>query len=121
MIDLEDRIGLHTWTVDTTPLADVLRAAREAGYAAVELRYLDYKRCIDAGLTRDQYLDLVRSSGMKVAVMGIENGIIFVRRRRAGALTRVLRSDVHERGGARLRHADDLARPQYADEHQTRG
>jgi sugar phosphate isomerase/epimerase len=74
---LHERIALHTWTVDTTPLADVLRIAREAGYAAIELRYLDYKRCLDAGLTRDDYLDLVRSSGMKVAVMGIENGVVF--------------------------------------------
>jgi sugar phosphate isomerase/epimerase len=77
MTSLEDRIGLHTWTVDTTPLADVLRIAREAGYAAIELRYIDYKRCIDSGMTREQYLELVRSSGMRVAVMGIENGIIF--------------------------------------------
>ena len=77
MTSLENRIGLHTWTVDTTPLADVLRLAREAGYAAIELRYIDYKRCIESGMTREQYLDLVRSGGMKVAVMGIENGIIF--------------------------------------------
>ena len=77
MIPLQDRIGLHTWTVDTTPLADVLRVAREAGYAAIELRYLDYKRALEAGLTREQYLGLVRSCGMKVAVVGIENGIIF--------------------------------------------
>jgi sugar phosphate isomerase/epimerase len=77
MTQLQDRIGLHTWTVDTTPLADVLRVAREAGYAAVELRYIDYKRSIEGGMSREQYLDLVRSSGMKVAVMGIENGIIF--------------------------------------------
>jgi sugar phosphate isomerase/epimerase len=77
MTALQERIGLHTWTVDTTPLPDVLRIAREAGYAAIELRYIDYKRCIDSGMTREQYLELVRSSGMKVAVMGIENGIIF--------------------------------------------
>ena len=76
MTTLQDRIGLHTWTVDTTPLADVLRVAREAGYAAIELRYIDYKRALEAGKTRDQYLDLVRAGGMKVAVMGIENGII---------------------------------------------
>ena len=74
---LEDRIGLHTWTLDTTPLADVLRLAREAGYSAVELRYIDYKRGLDAGLTREQYLDLVKSSGMKIGVMGVENGLIF--------------------------------------------
>ena len=72
-----DRIALHTWTVDTTPLRDVLRISRDAGYAAVELRYIDYKRCLEEGMTRLQYLDLIRSSGMKVAVMGVENGLIF--------------------------------------------
>jgi 2-keto-myo-inositol isomerase len=77
MNTLDTRIGLHTWTLDTTPLGDVLRVARDAGYAAIELRYIDYKRCIESGLTREDYLDLVRASGMKVAVMGVENGIIF--------------------------------------------
>ncbi len=77
MIDLQDRIALHTWTIDTTPLADVLRIARDSGYAAIELRYVDFTRGLDSGLTRGQYLDLVRASGMKVAVMGIENGIVF--------------------------------------------
>lgn len=76
---LEDRIGLHTWTLDTTPLADVLQVAREAGYAAVELRFIDYRRALEAGLDRAAYLDLVRSSGMKVGVMGVENGLIFSR------------------------------------------
>ncbi|MGZ5172072.1 MAG: hypothetical protein ACXWCY_32065 [Burkholderiales bacterium] len=36
-MNLENRIALHTWTLDTTPLADVLRIVRETGYAAVEL------------------------------------------------------------------------------------
>jgi sugar phosphate isomerase/epimerase len=77
MSRLQDRIGLHTWTVDTTPLADVLRIAREAGYAAVELRYIDYKRCMESGLARNDYLALVRGSGVPVGVMGVENGLIF--------------------------------------------
>jgi 2-keto-myo-inositol isomerase len=77
MDDLQDRIALHTWTLDTTPVKDVLRIARDAGYAAVELRYIDYQRALKAGLTREQYLDLVRASGMKVAVMGIENNLVF--------------------------------------------
>ena len=77
MSGLQERIGLHAWTLDTTPLADVLRIAREAGYAAVELRYADYERALAAGMTREQYLDMIRSSGMKVGVMGVENGLIF--------------------------------------------
>src|SRR5215212_10642867 len=76
-MNLEDRIALHTWTVDTTPLTDVLRIVRETGYAAVELRYDDYKRALESGMTREQYLDQVRSSGVKVSVMGVENGLIF--------------------------------------------
>ena len=75
--NLEDRIALHTWTLDKTPLADVLRIVRETGYAAVELRYDDYKRALESGMTREQYLDQVRSSGVKVSVMGVENGLIF--------------------------------------------
>jgi 2-keto-myo-inositol isomerase len=76
-MSLEERIALHTWTLDTTPLADVLRIVRETGYAAVELRYDDYKRALESGMTREQYLDHVRSSGVKVSVMGVENGLIF--------------------------------------------
>lgn len=77
MSALQERIGLHAWTLDTTPLADVLRIAREAGYAAVELRHADYERALAAGMTREQYLDMIRASGMKVGVMGVENGLIF--------------------------------------------
>jgi 2-keto-myo-inositol isomerase len=76
-MNLEDRIALHAWTLDTTPLADVLRIVRETGYAGIELRYDDYKRALESGMTRERYLDQVRSSGVKVTVMGVENGLIF--------------------------------------------
>jgi len=79
MKSLQDRIALHTWTLDTTPLADALRAARDGGFNAVELRYADFKRCFDAGMTNAQVLDLVRASGIKVAVMGTEYGVIFAK------------------------------------------
>jgi len=79
MTSLQDRIGLHSWTLDTTPLADVLRIAREAGYNAVELRWIDFKRCIDSGMTNDAVLDLVRASGIRVAVLGLESGLVFAR------------------------------------------
>ena len=72
-----DRLALHTWTLDTTPLADALLAARNAGWDAVELRRLDFTRCFDKGMTNAQVLDLVRRSGLKVACIGTEYGLIF--------------------------------------------
>ena len=71
------RLALHTWTVDTTPLATALDAAAKAGYDAMELRWTDFKRCFDAGMTNDQVLDLVRASGMTVGILGVEYGWIF--------------------------------------------
>ncbi len=79
MNPLQDRIGLHSWTLDTTPLAEVLRVAREAGYPAVELRHIDFKRCIEGGMSNEQVLAMIRASGLKVSCMGIESGTIFAR------------------------------------------
>jgi 2-keto-myo-inositol isomerase len=77
--NLQDRISLHTWTIDTTPLAGALRVARDAGYSAVELRHVDFKRCLEAGMSNGQVLDLVRASGVKVSEMGTEAGVIFAK------------------------------------------
>jgi 2-keto-myo-inositol isomerase len=77
MEKLANRLALHTWTLDTTPLADALLAAREGGWNAVELRRIDFKRCFDAGMTNQQVLDLVKASGLKVACIGTEYGLIF--------------------------------------------
>jgi 2-keto-myo-inositol isomerase len=79
MTNLNDRIGLHSWTLDTTPLADVLRIARDAGYNAVELRHIDFKRCIEAGMSNEQVLAMIRASGIKVSCMGLETGMLFAR------------------------------------------
>lgn len=79
MAGLQDRISLHTWTIDTTPLADALRVARDAGYGAVELRHLDFKRCAESGMSNAQVLDLARASGIKVSEMGTEAGVIFAK------------------------------------------
>ncbi len=79
MISMQNRVGLHSWTLDTTPLADLLRIARETGYDAVELRYIDFKRCLDAGLSEPQVIDMIRASGVKVSVIGLESGTIFAR------------------------------------------
>lgn len=71
------RLALHMWTIDTTPLARALDAARAAGYDAVELRRTDFTRCFDAGLSNAQVLDLIRKSGIPVGVLGVEYGWLF--------------------------------------------
>jgi 2-keto-myo-inositol isomerase len=71
------RLALHMWTIDTTPLATALDAARVAGYDAVELRRTDFKRCLDAGMTNQQVLDLIRKSGIPVGILGVEYGWLF--------------------------------------------
>jgi sugar phosphate isomerase/epimerase len=65
------------WTIDTTPLKTALDAARQAGYDAVELRRIDFKRCFEAGMSNEQVLDLVRASGIKIGVLGVEYGWLF--------------------------------------------
>jgi sugar phosphate isomerase/epimerase len=77
MTDKFGRLALHMWTIDTTPLATALDAARQAGYAAVELRRTDFKRCFDAGMSNAQVLDLIRKSGIPVGVLGVEYGWLF--------------------------------------------
>src|SRR6185437_8579305 len=71
------RLALHTWTVDTTPLAEAIEAARQAGYDAMELRRIDFKRCFELGLSNEQVLDIIRSGGMPVAILGVEYGWLF--------------------------------------------
>jgi sugar phosphate isomerase/epimerase len=71
------RLALHMWTIDTTPLATQLDAAKQAGYDAVELRRTDFKRCYDAGMTNAQVLDIVKKSGIQCGVLGVEYGWLF--------------------------------------------
>jgi sugar phosphate isomerase/epimerase len=70
-------LALHTWTLDTTPLEGALRAAREAGFDAVELRRIDFKRCFERGLSNDAVLDLIRRAGIPVCTLGVEYGWLF--------------------------------------------
>jgi sugar phosphate isomerase/epimerase len=77
MSNMSQRLALHTWSLDTTPLSAALRAAREGGWNAVELRRIDFVRCFEKGMTNDEVLGLVRESGIKVAVTGTEYGLIF--------------------------------------------
>ena len=71
------RLALHMWTIDTTPLATALDAAKQAGFDAVELRRTDFKRCYDAGMSNAQVLDLIKKSGIAVGVLGVEYGWLF--------------------------------------------
>jgi sugar phosphate isomerase/epimerase len=90
MSKMRDRLALHTWTLDTTPLAEALRAAKRGGWDAVELRRIDFARCFDAGMTHAQVLELVRASGLKVACIGTEYGLIFARGEEKKRLLKVL-------------------------------
>lgn len=87
---MRDRLALHTWTLDTTPLATALRAAKRGGWDAVELRRIDFTRCFEAGMTHAQVLELVRASGLKVACIGTEYGLIFARGEEKKRLLEVL-------------------------------
>ncbi|HEY6381525.1 MAG TPA: hypothetical protein VIY07_06935, partial [Pseudolabrys sp.] len=58
------RLALHMWTIDTTPLDTALDAAKQAGFDAVELRRIDFKRCFEAGMSNAQVLDLIKKNGI---------------------------------------------------------
>jgi 2-keto-myo-inositol isomerase len=75
----QDRLSLHTWTLDTTPLGIVLRIARETGWNAVELRHIDFTHAFEAGMNNDEVLALIRESGMKVSIIGVKYGWIFAK------------------------------------------
>lgn len=67
-------LALHTWTLDTTPLAGVLAVVRAAGWDAIELRRLDFTRAVEAGGPAADVLEGVRASGLPVACVGVELG-----------------------------------------------
>ena len=67
-------LALHTWTLDTTPLAEVLRVAKRVGWDGVELRRVDFARAAEAGKRAEDVLALVEASGLGVACVGVEPG-----------------------------------------------
>jgi len=67
-------LALHTWTLDTTPLAEVLRVARATGWDAVELRRIDWHRAVEQGQPAAHVERLVRAGGLPVACVGVEAG-----------------------------------------------
>ncbi|MGN6569819.1 MAG: sugar phosphate isomerase/epimerase family protein [Pseudolabrys sp.] len=85
------RLALHMWTIDTTPLATALDAAKQAGYDAVELRRTDFKRCFDAGMSNPQVLDLIKKSGIQCGVLGVEYGWLFATGEESERLFKVFR------------------------------
>ncbi len=74
---MEGGLALHTWTLDTTPLADVLRIARRTGWDAIELRRVDFARAAETGQSAAEVLDLVRKSDLPVACIGVQLGWMF--------------------------------------------
>jgi 2-keto-myo-inositol isomerase len=90
MKPFQERLALHTWTLDTTPLAEALRAAKGAGWNAVELRRIDFTRSLEAGMTNAHVLDIVRTSGLKTACVGTEYGLIFAKGAERDRLLKVL-------------------------------
>src|SRR5262245_50846455 len=71
------RLALHTWTLDTTPLQAAIKAARDGGFDAVELRRTDFKRCYEQGMSNDAVLDMIRGAGMPVCTLGCQYGWLF--------------------------------------------
>jgi 2-keto-myo-inositol isomerase len=67
-------IALHTGTLDTTPLPEALRIARETGWDAVELRRVDFARAAEAGQSPADVFALVRANGLPVSCVGAAGG-----------------------------------------------
>jgi sugar phosphate isomerase/epimerase len=73
------KLALHTWTLDTTPLAEVLRIVRETGWDGIELRRVDFLRAAEAGEPAERVIERVRGSGVAVACVGVELGWMWAR------------------------------------------
>jgi 4-hydroxyphenylpyruvate dioxygenase len=67
-------LALHTWTLDSTPLAEAVRIARATGWDAIELRRVDFERAAQAGRSADAVLAEVRAGGLPVACVGVTLG-----------------------------------------------
>jgi len=87
---LRERLALHHWTLETTPLPEFLRVARETGWNAVELRRSSFTKCFEAGMTNAEVVDLIRASGIQVAVIGTEYGLYFAKGDERQRLLKVL-------------------------------
>jgi len=70
-------IALHIWTLDTTPLPEAIATAKRAGFDAVEVRRVDFRRQFEAGLSNSAVLEIIRNGGLKISAVGVEYGWIF--------------------------------------------
>jgi sugar phosphate isomerase/epimerase len=77
MMGSNGRLALHTWTLDTTPLATVLSVAKRTGWDAIELRRLDFARAREAGQSAEAVLAMVKGSGLPVGCVGVQLGWLF--------------------------------------------
>ena len=82
-------LALHTWTLDTTPLPELLRVVRATGWDAVELRRLDWERAAQAGQPASWVIDQVVASGLAVACVGVALGWIWAAGEERARLFRV--------------------------------
>jgi 4-hydroxyphenylpyruvate dioxygenase len=82
-------LALHTWTLDTTPLAEALAVIKRTGWDAVELRRVDFDRAAEAGQSPEQVIALVRASGLPVACVGVELGWVWATGEERARLLRV--------------------------------
>jgi sugar phosphate isomerase/epimerase len=73
------KLAMHTWTLDTTPLAEALRIVRETGWDGIELRRIDFLRAAEGGESAERVLERVRGSGLTVACVGVELGWMWAR------------------------------------------
>jgi sugar phosphate isomerase/epimerase len=76
---VNNKLALHTWTLDSTPLSQLLDVARSTGWDAVELRRLDFERAEADGQSELQTLEVVRASGIPVSAVGVASGWMFAR------------------------------------------
>src|ERR687888_933296 len=117
-------LALHTWTLDTTPLAEALGVARRVGWDGIELRRVDFARAAAEGRSAADVLALVGASGLALACVGVEFGWMWAegpeRRRllqvfdeqcaRAAALGCVTVMSPVDRGRGDLRRAAESVR-----------
>jgi sugar phosphate isomerase/epimerase len=112
------RLALHTWTLDTTPLADTLRIAHQTGWEAIELRRLDFVRAQQAGSTSADIIRLVRDSSLPVSALGVEFGWMFAMGSERERLLRVFRDSceaAHALGSRLVMSPCDRGRGPLAD------
>ena len=68
------KLALHTGSLGTLALDKQLDVARQTGWDAVELRYVDFTRAQEAGTSFEDSLAQVKSSGLPVTAVGVERG-----------------------------------------------